>query len=123
MSSDESSSRVKNAASLLVKGGTLISEPCTKCGGVQVRVANRVTCINCGNETSTDIIKGEDGPAVPQSEAQASSLGSVVVVVEGKIALLASEIKLDANIASQKEKADLLETYLRILERLKDLAG
>ena len=51
----------------MLKGGTLVSEPCEKCGGVQVRLADRVSCINCGNESS---------PAQQKEPAQKpSSLG------------------------------------------------
>ncbi|MDQ3839258.1 MAG: hypothetical protein M3297_08320 [Thermoproteota archaeon] len=55
MSADDKerdSSKLKEAASLLTKGGTLINEPCELCNGVQVRFRNNVTCINCGNEKS-----------------------------------------------------------------------
>lgn len=47
---DRDSAKLKEAASLLTKGGTLIDEPCDLCNGVQVRFRNKVTCINCGNE-------------------------------------------------------------------------
>ena len=47
---DRDSAKLKEAASLLTKGGTLIDEPCDFCNGVQVRFRNKVTCINCGNE-------------------------------------------------------------------------
>lgn len=47
---DRDSAKLKEAASLLTKGGTLIDEPCDLCKGVQVRFRNKVTCINCGNE-------------------------------------------------------------------------
>lgn len=47
---DRDSAKLKEAASLLTKGGTLIDEPCNLCNGVQVRFRNKVTCINCGNE-------------------------------------------------------------------------
>lgn len=49
---DRDSAKLKEAASLLTKGGTLISEPCDLCSGVQVKFRNKVTCINCGNEKS-----------------------------------------------------------------------
>jgi uncharacterized Zn finger protein (UPF0148 family) len=49
---DRDSAKLKEAASLLTKGGTLIDEPCDLCNGVQVRFRNKVTCINCGNEKS-----------------------------------------------------------------------
>ena len=44
---------LKDAAESLLKGGTLLSEPCEKCSGIQVRKNNETKCIICGNKTST----------------------------------------------------------------------
>jgi uncharacterized Zn finger protein (UPF0148 family) len=44
--------RLKEAASLLTKGGTLINDPCDLCGSVQVMFRDKVICVNCGNEKS-----------------------------------------------------------------------
>ena len=115
MSSEDSTGRIRSAASLLVKGGTLTSEACKKCGGVQVRFADKTTCINCGNEEKTEPAKST--APVP------AELGSVASIIEEKIAALAAEIKSETDVAAQKQKADLLESYLRILEKAKSLMG
>jgi uncharacterized Zn finger protein (UPF0148 family) len=49
---ERDSVNLKEAASLLTKGGTLINDPCTLCSGVQVKFRDRIICINCGNEKS-----------------------------------------------------------------------
>jgi uncharacterized Zn finger protein (UPF0148 family) len=49
---ERDSVNLKEAASLLTKGGTLINDPCGLCSGVQVRFHNKIICINCGNEKS-----------------------------------------------------------------------
>jgi uncharacterized Zn finger protein (UPF0148 family) len=120
MSSDDSAGRIKSAASLLVKGGTLTREACPKCGGVQVRFADQITCINCGNKTKTGAIqKKEPEKAGP---AQVSTgLESAASLIEEKVALLAAEIRTESDISMQKQKAELLESYLRILEKTKSL--
>jgi uncharacterized Zn finger protein (UPF0148 family) len=51
---ERDSGRLKEAASLLTKGGTLINEPCNSCSSVQVRFRDRVICVNCGNEKGVD---------------------------------------------------------------------
>jgi UPF0148 protein len=119
--SEDNVSRIKGAASLLAKGGTLISEPCPKCAGVQVRFADKITCINCGNTVDT-------GRALPKAEPNKATLvqgsphlTSAASLMEEKIALLASEIKLENDVSIQRQKAKLLETYLRILEKTKSL--
>lgn len=122
MSSEEGAGRIKSAASLLVKGGTLTSEACPKCGGVQVRFADKTTCINCGNESKS----GAQQKAAPERAAPAQGsvgLASAALLIEEKIGLLAADIKSESDISAQKQKADLLESYLRILEKTKSLIG
>ena len=120
MSSEESAVKLKSAATLLLKGGTLTSEACPSCGGVQVRFADKITCINCGSETQ---LAGQEKPipekAMPARESAA--LTSMASIIEEKIVLLAAEIKFENDLVAQKQKAELLENYLRILEKTKGL--
>ncbi|HEX7033026.1 MAG TPA: Sjogren's syndrome/scleroderma autoantigen 1 family protein [Nitrososphaera sp.] len=124
MSSEDNAGRIKSAASLLVKGGTLISETCSKCGGVQVRFADKTTCINCGNETRTGAATAEQaGPETKSVQSPSVPASSVSSIIKEKIDSLAIEIKSENDLAIQKQKAELLETYLRILEKAKSLMG
>lgn len=114
MSSDAGGARIKSAASALLKGGTLVSEPCEKCGGVQVRTGDRVSCINCGSEQAPEQKK--------EPSQKSSSLGDSAKIVEGKISALASELKDEKDTSVQRQKTELLEAYLRILEKMRALA-
>jgi uncharacterized Zn finger protein (UPF0148 family) len=122
-------SRIKTGASLLASGGTLTSEPCHKCSGVQVRLGDKITCINCGNEVN--IAGGRRGVDTPtkseRDEALPSRrtavLTSAASLIEEKIALLASEIRAENDISTQRQKVELLERYLGILEKTKNLIG
>jgi uncharacterized Zn finger protein (UPF0148 family) len=51
---ERDSAKLKEAASLLTKGGTLINDPCDLCSSVQVMYRDKVICVNCGNEKSVD---------------------------------------------------------------------
>ena len=126
-SEDNVVSRIKTGASLLASGGTLTSEPCRKCSGVQVRLGDKITCINCGNEVNmggggggTQTKVELDKAVPPRSSAVLTSAASLI---EEKIALLASEIRAENDISMQKQKAELLERYLGILEKTKNLIG
>lgn len=135
MTSSEDSvvSRIKTGASLLASGGTLTSEPCHKCSGVQVRLGEKITCINCGNEVNIargggggrgggdTPTKAERDEALPSRRA--AILTSAASLIEEKIALLASEIRAENDISMQRQKAELLERYLGILEKTKNLIG
>jgi uncharacterized Zn finger protein (UPF0148 family) len=124
LSSDDRSVRIRNAASLLVKGATLSSEPCSKCGGVQVRFEEKMMCVNCGDAMYTGATRSEQEITVPSEHAATSSGAlSSAAIIEEKIGLLANELRTENDIAAQKQKAELLECYLRILEKMKSLLG
>jgi uncharacterized Zn finger protein (UPF0148 family) len=111
MSSDDGG-KIKSAASILLKGGTLVSEQCAKCGGVQVRFGGKTSCINCGEESKGQAVQAQKPQATDSSAA-----------IERKISELASQIGDEKDLAIQKQKADLLETYLRILEKMRSLGA
>ena len=124
-SSDENVSRIKTGASLLASGGTLTSEPCPRCKGVQVRLRDKITCINCGNEVNTDGGRLQTDPEQEQEKAtparRSTGLTSAASMIEEKIALLASEIRVEDDVSMQRQKAELLERYLGILEKTRSL--
>jgi Sjogren's syndrome/scleroderma autoantigen 1 (Autoantigen p27) len=119
--SSESSSNLKNAASLLIKGGTLTGEPCEKCGGVMIRFGEKSTCINCSAEKIKPGTQQERGESPKQPSSLPSDLGVCVGIIEQKIVGLASDLAVENDIMLQKQKADLMESYLRILEKVKSL--
>jgi uncharacterized Zn finger protein (UPF0148 family) len=121
MSSDDpNSSKLKNAASLLVKGGTLTGEPCGSCGGPLIRFKDKTTCISCGEERS---IATERKPAQTRDEPGAGfDISSSLALIEKKVIDLTSELAKENDIMLQKQKAELLETYLRILSQLREMA-
>ena len=86
-----------------------------------MRFADKTTCINCGNEEKA----GAQQKAEPEKAPAQGSAGLALVasIIEGKLALIAAEIKSETDVSAQKQKADLLEIYLRILEKAKTLMG
>lgn len=123
-SSDENVNRIKTGASLLASGGTLTSEPCPRCKGVQVRLRDKITCINCGNEVNTTDVgrlqtEREQEKATPARRS--TGLTSAASMIEEKIVLLASEIRVEDDVSMQRQKAELLERYLGILEKTRSL--
>ncbi len=125
-SSDENVNRIKTGASLLASGGTLTSEPCPRCKGVQVRFRDKITCINCGNEVNTtDVARLQTEREQEQEKAtparRSTGLTSAASMIEEKIVLLASEIRVQDDVSMQRQKAELLERYLGILEKTRSL--
>lgn len=122
-SSEDNVSRIKTGASLLASGGTLTSEPCQKCGGVQVRLREKTTCINCGNEVNTTRTQPKAEPDKSAPARRSDLLTSAASLIEEKVALIASEIRVENDISTQRQKAELLEKYLGILEKTRSLVG
>ena len=124
-SSKDDVSRIKAGASLLAKGGTLSSEPCSKCKGVQVRFKDKTTCINCGNEANLIPAQstGERGEehSTDTTPRKPAALASAAAIIEEKIAILASELRSEDDISLQKEKVEILERYIGILEKIERL--
>lgn len=128
-SSEDTANRIKTGASLLANGGTLTSDPCPKCSGVQVRFGDKITCINCGNEAKTTTTaatsikpKPEEDKVAPPARRSAV-LASAISVIEEKIESLVSEIRVENDISMQRQKAELMDMYLGILEKAKNLLG
>lgn len=115
------SAAIKKGAALVLKGGSIISEPCSKCGGVQVRFKDKVICINCENEHNEHTVFSSPPKPEPiifdKSESTQIGLESAGYIILDKILILIREIADEKDIAIQKEKIDLIEMYLRILEK------
>lgn len=121
------SSAIKKGAALVIKGGSIISEPCSKCGGVQVRFKDKITCVNCGNEQKEHTVSPSPSNSEPiifdKSESTQIGLEAAEYIIQDKILILIREIIDEKDIAIQKQKIDLIEMYLRILEKTRQLMG
>lgn len=121
------SSAIKKGAALVIKGGSIISEPCSKCGGVQVRFKGKVICVNCGNEQKEHTVASNLSNPEPITFDKPGStqigLEAAEYIIQDKILILIREILDDKDIAIQKQKIDLIEMYLRVLEKTRNLMG
>jgi uncharacterized Zn finger protein (UPF0148 family) len=120
----DKSADIKNAAALLLKGGSLISDPCSECAGVQIRFKDNIICVNCRNKQSisklskSNRIENKRTPIVPNSESVQIELAPARFIIQDKVLTLASEIRDETDLAIQKQKADLIDTYLKILQKI-----
>ena len=142
-----SSSNIKSAADLLLKGGTLLSDSCAKCGGVQVRYEEETLCVSCGRRkikesTNNDVMTQqieykEENLQEQQNSIQDSNLsnkkediGPTVFdsripytistkIITDKINFLITTLEKENEIIIQNTKLDLISKYLEILDKLK----
>lgn len=139
---------IKSAADLLLKGGTLLSNSCENCGGVQVRFKENIVCVSCGRKVkeisvtqmeeeqkkkSTSNNNNDSGlskemKVQSNSDASSSSGGgdggdgrfiTYEKVISKKITLLFTSLENDSDILIQNTKLDLISKYLDVLDKLK----
>ena len=140
---------IKSAADLLLKGGTLLSNSCENCGGVQVRFKENIVCVSCGRkvkEISVTQMEEEQKKKISsnnnnsdsglskemkvQSNSDANSDGggggggdgrlrTYEKVISKKITLLFTSLENDSDILIQNTKLDLISKYLDVLDKLK----
>ena len=102
------------AAELLRKGGTLVTEACSTCGGVQVKYSGKIVCVNCGKEEEIKVeAKVEAKPA-----AAPEVVNDLRNTILAKINELLPALKSESDIDKQSELAKLLIRYLEVLEKI-----
>ncbi len=110
-----SKERISTAAELLRKGGTLVSESCSVCRGIQVRFSGKIICVNCGNEEVTGVM------GVTETGKEAKT-GEVVTdlknIVLSKIGALLPSLKSEEDLDKQTEVVKLIKHYLEVLEKI-----
>jgi uncharacterized Zn finger protein (UPF0148 family) len=120
----QNSGKLKDAASLLLKGGTLINDPCPSCTGVQVRFQNENICINgCNPQDLVGKATRTESAVTNEEVNRNTSRGLAKSIIQEKIILLIQQLRDENDISAQMIKADLIESYLRILEKTATLDG
>jgi uncharacterized Zn finger protein (UPF0148 family) len=105
---------LKDAAEFLLKGGTLLSEPCEKCSGIQVRKNNETRCIICGNRNTAETRE-------PDTELNSLDQKYHKDSIEAKIAIrlaeLIGKIGTDVNLPEEEQRLRVIYYYVKLLEK------
>ena len=114
----QNSGKLEDAASLLLRGGTLINDPCPSCKGVQVRFQNENICINgCDPQDLVGKATRTESAVNDQEVNRNTNRRLAQSIIQEKIILLIQQLRDENDISAQMIKADLIESYLRILEK------
>ena len=105
---------LKDAAEFLLKGGTLLSEPCEKCRGIQVRKNNETRCIICGNRSTAETKE-------PDTDLNSSDKKNHNDSIEAKIGIrlaeLIGKIGTDVNLPEEEQRLRVIYYYVKLLEK------
>jgi uncharacterized Zn finger protein (UPF0148 family) len=144
-------SNIKSAADLLLKGGTLLSDSCAKCKGVQVRYKDETICVSCGRKiketTNKDVTQQQqqqqqqiedeqEQHSIPNSNLSKKKEFKVPTVFDSsitntmntkiitdKINFLITTLENENDILIQNTKLDLISKYLEVLDKLKIISS
>ena len=120
LSGDKYKENLKQAAEFLLKGGTLLSEPCEKCNGIQVKKNNEVTCIICGNTTPLKEPKSTEDIDKTVDKRILSDFSISEKIGERLVELIMS-IGSDKNLDEEEQRLRVIDVYIKILEKIKVL--
>jgi uncharacterized Zn finger protein (UPF0148 family) len=141
---------IKSAADLLLKGGTLLSDSCSKCKGVQVRYKDETICVSCGRKiketTNKDVTQQQQQQQQIEDEQQQQSITDsnlskkkefkvptvfdssttntmYTKIITDKINFLITTLENETDILIQNTKLDLISKYLEVLDKLKIISS
>lgn len=121
------SRHIKNGAELLLKGASLLKEPCEICNGVLLDYKDTIICVNCNKEIekSKSSIKLEMENRVENGEdsdkdkiLDKKTFQYCIDQLQIKIIASIERLKIDEDYCIQKNKLDLIESYILILKEL-----
>lgn len=100
---------IGSAADLIRKGGTLLSEACPRCGGVQIRYKGRTICLACGDLTEVSRVE-----AHPISDV----LTGLRDLALTKMVEASNLLKRENDVEKQTNIVSLLLKYVELLDRV-----
>jgi len=115
LAEDQYRKKLKNAADFLLSGGTLLSEPCNKCSGIQIRKKNEIKCIICGNTTLPESNTTKEVEKIVDSD-YADQLSEKIIK---RLNHLINSIGTDKNLAEEEQRLRVIDNYIKILEKIK----
>ena len=115
---DKYRENLKNAAEFLLKGGTLLSEPCEKCSGIQVKKNDEIKCIICENTISLVANKTKEIEKAVEFDCK----NKMVEKIGKRLQVLITGIGSDKNLAEEEQRLRVIDAYFIILEKIKILS-
>ena len=106
-----SSEITKKAIEMLLKGATLVSEPCPYCKGVRVMNEGHALCVSCGKEPE---IKEND--KIPETKKSETTLE----ILEKKLEKFSKDLEQETKHENQQEILKSINSLVEIIKKLKN---
>ena len=99
----------KKAVEMLLKGATLLKEPCPYCSGVRVMKDGHALCVNCGKE-----------PKVVQPEKIKPEKTSTIEILEKKLEKLSKELEVETDYEKQQNILKSINSLIETIQKVKN---
>ena len=103
----------KKAVEMLLKGATLLSEPCPYCKGVRVMHDGNALCVSCGKEPEEKQISVEN----VESEKPKNT---TIMTLEKKLESLSKELEQESDHNKQQNILKSINSLIETIERIKN---
>ena len=102
----------KKAVEMLLKGATLVSDPCPYCKGVRIIKDGNALCVNCGREAKEE--------KLPE-KIEKSTDKTVLENLDQKLEDLTKELEHEKDHEKQQKILKSMDDIIMIKEKLKKL--
>ncbi len=100
----------KKAVEMLLKGATLLTEPCPYCKGVRVMKEGNALCVNCGRTPK------KSKKIKTKKEKTSPSLK----ILEKKLEILSKELEQESDHEKQQKILKLINSLIESIAKLKN---
>lgn len=106
----------KKAVEMLLKGATLVSDPCPYCKGVRIIKNGDAFCVNCGKE-------GVGEKILPEASTKAESPKPLSTLdnLDEKLKELTDQLKHEKDYQKQQQILGSIHSIIAIKEKLKNI--
>ena len=102
----------KKAVEMLLKGATLLGEPCPYCKGVRVMMDGNALCVKCGR-------KPEKTQKIEPKERKENS-SSAIEILEKKIQSLSMDLEQEKDYEKQQQILKFINSLIQSISALKN---
>jgi len=100
----------KKAVEMLLKGATLLSDPCPYCKGVRVIKDGHALCVSCGKEDMQKVLPKDEEKSEPETP---------LAKFEQKLKDLSEQLVQEKDLEKQQKILKSINDLMGIIERLK----
>lgn len=112
----------KRAAEMLLKGATLLAEPCPYCKGVRILKDGNALCISCGRQPETKEFEGAVTEKTLEKQESNNSAKKTVSeplkILEKKLEDLSKELEKEADHEKQQQILKSINSLVDIIAKL-----